>query len=52
MFWLDAFEDPFKHPGTVWLFGKVTTGTNRTTSKIYNCNASVVVGCSDFHNRK
>ena len=23
MYWLDAFEDPFKHPGTVWLFGKV-----------------------------
>ena len=24
MYWLDAHEDPFKHPGTVWLFGKVT----------------------------
>lgn len=23
MFWLDAYEDSFKHPGTVWLFGKV-----------------------------
>ena len=23
MYWLDAFEDYFKHPGTVWLFGKV-----------------------------
>ena len=23
MYWLDAFEDPYKHPGTVWLFGKV-----------------------------
>ena len=23
MYWLDAHEDPFKHPGTVWLFGKV-----------------------------
>ena len=23
MYWLDAYEDPFKHPGTVWLFGKV-----------------------------
>ena len=23
MYWLDAFEDGFKHPGTVWLFGKV-----------------------------
>ena len=23
MFWLDAYEDTFKHPGTVWLFGKV-----------------------------
>ncbi|KAG8188182.1 hypothetical protein JTE90_019460 [Oedothorax gibbosus] len=22
-FWLDAFEDPFKNPGTVYLFGKV-----------------------------
>lgn len=22
-YWLDAYEDPFKHPGTVWLFGKV-----------------------------
>ena len=23
MYWLDAFEDQYKHPGTVWLFGKV-----------------------------
>jgi len=23
MYWLDAHEDPYKHPGTVWLFGKV-----------------------------
>ena len=23
MFWLDAHEDPYKQPGTVWLFGKV-----------------------------
>ena len=23
MYWLDAYEDPFKHAGTVWLFGKV-----------------------------
>jgi DNA polymerase alpha subunit A len=23
MYWLDAYEDPFKHPGTVWLFGKI-----------------------------
>ena len=23
MFWLDAHEDIYKHPGTVWLFGKV-----------------------------
>ena len=23
MFWLDAYEDTYKHPGTVWLFGKV-----------------------------
>ena len=23
MYWLDAFEDTYKHPGTVWLFGKV-----------------------------
>ena len=23
MYWLDAYEDTFKHPGTVWLFGKV-----------------------------
>lgn len=23
MFWLDAYEDYFKHPGTVYLFGKV-----------------------------
>ena len=23
MYWLDAFEDPYKVPGTVWLFGKV-----------------------------
>ncbi|KAJ8683915.1 hypothetical protein QAD02_019707 [Eretmocerus hayati] len=22
-FWLDAFEDPYKHPGVVYLFGKV-----------------------------
>ena len=23
MFWLDAYEDPYKQPGTVYLFGKV-----------------------------
>ncbi len=23
MYWIDAYEDAFKHPGTVWLFGKV-----------------------------
>ena len=23
LYWLDAYEDPFRHPGTVWLFGKV-----------------------------
>ena len=23
MYWLDAYEDPFKQPGTVYLFGKV-----------------------------
>ncbi len=23
MYWLDAYEDQYKHPGTVWLFGKV-----------------------------
>ena len=23
MYWLDAFDDYYKHPGTVWLFGKV-----------------------------
>ena len=23
MYWLNAYEDPFKHAGTVWLFGKV-----------------------------
>jgi DNA polymerase alpha subunit A len=23
MYWLDAHEDLYKHPGTVWLFGKV-----------------------------
>jgi len=23
MYFLDAHEDPYKHPGTVWLFGKV-----------------------------
>lgn len=23
MFWLDAYEDPFRQPGTVYLFGKV-----------------------------
>ncbi|TRY76652.1 hypothetical protein TCAL_04076 [Tigriopus californicus] len=23
MYWLDAFEDPFKQPGKIWLFGKV-----------------------------
>jgi DNA polymerase alpha subunit A len=23
MYWLDAHEDPYKNPGTVWLFGKV-----------------------------
>ena len=26
-YWLDAHEDPFKHPGTVWLFGKVWVET-------------------------
>ena len=23
MYWFDASEDPIKHPGTIWLFGKV-----------------------------
>ena len=23
MYWIDAHEDPMKHPGVVWLFGKV-----------------------------
>ena len=23
MYWFDAYEDPMRHPGTVWLFGKV-----------------------------
>ncbi|XP_040576162.1 DNA polymerase alpha catalytic subunit [Lepeophtheirus salmonis] len=23
IYWLDAYEDIYKHPGTVWLFGKV-----------------------------
>lgn len=26
MYFLDAHEDPYKHPGTVWLFGKVCVG--------------------------
>ena len=30
MYWLDAHEDPFKHPGTVWLFGKVGQERERT----------------------
>lgn len=23
MYWIDAFEDRFNHPGTIYLFGKV-----------------------------
>ena len=30
MYWLDAYEDPFKHPGTVWLFGKVSDSIHVT----------------------
>ena len=26
MYWLDAYEDAYQHPGTVWLFGKVWVG--------------------------
>ncbi len=30
MFWLDAHEDPFKNPGTIWLFGKVFVESTRS----------------------
>merc|ERR1719471_2392264 len=32
MYWLDAHEDPFKHPGTVWLFGKVAVQPKKFVS--------------------
>jgi len=28
MFWWDAFEDPFKHPGVVYMFGKIKADIN------------------------
>ena len=32
MYWLDAHEDPYKHPGTVWLFGKVAVQPHKFVS--------------------
>merc|ERR1719186_2274466 len=32
MYWLDAHEDPYKHPGTVWLFGKVAVQPRKFVS--------------------
>ena len=32
MYWLDAHEDPYKHPGTVWLFGKVAVQPKKFVS--------------------
>jgi len=37
MYWLDAHEDPYKHPGSVWLFGKVAVGEG----KFVSCCATV-----------
>jgi len=33
MFWWDAFEDPFKHPGTVYLFGKIKSAVTDGSSR-------------------
>jgi DNA polymerase alpha subunit A len=33
MFWWDAFEDPFKHPGTVYLFGKIKSAVKDSKSQ-------------------
>ncbi|EYC39595.1 hypothetical protein Y032_0650g1135 [Ancylostoma ceylanicum] len=32
MYWLDAFEDPVKHSGTVYLFGRVNVSGNKWAS--------------------
>ncbi|XGW24552.1 hypothetical protein V3C99_006184 [Haemonchus contortus] len=32
MFWLDAYEDPVKHSGTVYLFGRVNVSGNKWAS--------------------
>jgi len=37
MYFLDAHEDPYKHPGTVWLFGKVGVGEGDTKSWVSCC---------------
>ena len=56
MYWLDAYEDPFKHPGTVWLFGKVWIESVKAYASccltIQNIHRSVYLLKRDFRARK
>lgn len=36
-FWLDAYEDPFNQPGTVFLFGKVKAPNAKIYSRSVVC---------------
>lgn len=53
-YWLDAFEEPFKHPGTVWLFGKVLSNNNYYSCCVIvrNINRHVFLLKRDFRKVK
>lgn len=56
MYWLDAYEDPFKHPGTVHLFGKVWVESAKAFASccltIQNVNRNIFLLKRDSRNRK